>query len=77
VSNHPKRLCPKGMVVSVGGKVQEIPAPVSVREMSESKPTDDSSIIQNVVKTRGTRYRWEKSAGYLITGQAATGVKVA
>jgi hypothetical protein len=24
-----------------------------VREMSESKPTDDASIIQNVVKTRG------------------------
>jgi uncharacterized membrane protein len=56
------------MVVSVGGKVQEIPAPVGVREMSESKPTDDASIIRNVVKTSGTRYRWEKPVGHLITG---------
>jgi hypothetical protein len=29
----------------------------------------------NVVKTRGELYAWEKPAGYLITGQAATGVK--
>jgi hypothetical protein len=56
------------MVVSVGDKAQETPAPVSGREMSESKPTDDASIIQNVVKTSGTRYRWEEPAGYLITG---------
>ena len=56
------------MVVSVGGKVQVIPVLVGVREMSESKPTDDASIIQNVVKTSGTRYCWDKPAGHLITG---------
>src|ERR1019366_7473247 len=33
------------MVVSVGGKVQVIPVLVGVREVSESKPTDDASII--------------------------------
>jgi hypothetical protein len=55
------------MVVSVGGKVRVIPVLEGAREMSESKPTDDAPRIHNVVKTSGTRYRWEKPAGHLIT----------
>jgi hypothetical protein len=34
--------------------------------------TGSSPII--VVKIRGERYSWDKLAGHLITGQAATGV---
>jgi hypothetical protein len=61
--------------VSVGGKAQGIPVLVGVKETSESKPFDDASLGSDVVKTRGEWYLWEKPAGDLITGQAATGVK--
>jgi hypothetical protein len=42
-----------------------------------SKPSDDASINQPVVKTRGAEIFWDKPAGHLITGQAATGVQEA
>jgi hypothetical protein len=48
---------------------------VGVKETSESKPFDDASLGSDVVKTRGEWNLWEKPAGVLITGQAATGVK--
>jgi hypothetical protein len=46
-------------------------------ETSVSKPSDDASINQSVVKTRGAEIFWDKPAGHLITGQAATGVQEA
>ena len=68
VPNHPKRLWSRATVVSVGGKVQGILAQVCVRETSESKPSDDASLDQGVVKTKGEWNLWEEPAGDLSTG---------
>lgn len=58
--------------MSVGGKGREIPDLVCVKETSVSKPSDDASKIEEVVKTRGEQFSWEESVRRLITGQAAT-----
>ena len=68
MSNHPKRLWLRVMVVSIGGKVQGILAQVCVRETSESKPSDDASLGSSVVKTKGEWNLWEEPTGDLSTG---------
>jgi hypothetical protein len=59
------------------GKRRGNPRHVWLGETSVSKPSDDASINQPVVKTRGAEIFWDKPAGHLITGQAATGVQEA
>ena len=63
MSNHPKPLRLRVVVVSVGAKVRGIPVLVGVRETSASKPSDDASLGSSVVETRGEWNFWEKPVG--------------
>jgi hypothetical protein len=74
VPNQSKLLRSKGVVVSVGSKVRGRPGQVSIGETSASEPLLTRRKASDAVETRGARILWEKSVGYLITGQAAAGV---
>jgi hypothetical protein len=47
---------------------------VSIRETSGSKPSVTRRKALGTAKTRGERILWDKSVGYLDTGQMAVGV---
>ena len=72
--NQSKLLRSKDVVVSVGTKVRMKFGQVSIRETSASKPSLTRRKALEAVKTRGARILWDKSVGYLITGQMAAGV---
>ena len=74
VSNHSKRRRSKAAVVSVGEKLR-ITLSRYVSERRTQVNLRRRVVIQRtVVKTRGVSISWDKSAGSLMTGQAATGV---
>ena len=74
VLNQSKLLRSKGVVVSVGSKVRGRLGQVSIGATSASEPSLTRREASNAVKTRGARIPWERSVGYLITGQTAAGV---
>lgn len=74
VPNQSKLLRSKGVVVSVGSKVRMKFGQVSIRETSVSKPSVTRRKALDTAKTRGARILWDKSVGYLVTGQIAVGV---
>ena len=73
-SNCPELLRSKGVVVSVGSKVRMKFGQVSIRETSVSKPSVTRRKAIDTAKTGGARILWDKSVGYLGTGQMAVGV---
>jgi len=74
--NHSKLLWSKAMVVSVGGQsVGDNPEPVGVRETTERKPSLTRRKERKRRQNQGRVPPGDKPAGYLITGQAATGVE--
>jgi hypothetical protein len=74
VPNQSKLLRLRGVVVSVGSKVRMKFGQVSIRETSVSKPSVTRRKALDTAKTGGTRILWDKSVGYLGTGQMAVGV---
>jgi len=50
---------------------------VDIRETNASKPLKNASRASHDVETMGVSNTWDKSDGNLVTGQAASGVKVA
>ena len=74
VPNQSKLLRSKGVVVSVGSKVRMKFGQVSIRETSVSKPSVTRRKALDTAKTGGARILWDKSVGYLGTGQMAVGV---
>ena len=77
-SNHSKLLRSRAVVVSVGVKALGTnPEQVWIRETNASEPLLTRRDVENVVKTRGCSFLWDKSVGYLGTGQAAAGVQKA
>jgi len=74
VPNQSKPLRSKGVVVSVGSKVRMKFGQVSIRETSVSKPSVTRRKALDTAKTGGARTLWDKSVGYLGTGQIAVGV---
>ena len=74
VPNQSKLLRSKGVVVSVGSKVRMKFGQVSIRETSVSKPSVTRRKALDTAKTGGARILWDKSVGYLGTGQIAVGV---
>ena len=74
VPNQSKLLRSKSVVVSVGSKVRIKFGQVSIRETSVSKPSVTRRKALDTAKTGGTRILWDKSVGYLGTGQMAVGV---
>lgn len=50
---------------------------VDIRETNASKPLKNASIGSPDVETMDVSNSWDKSDGNLVTGQAASGVKVA
>ena len=68
-------LCSKGVVVNNWGKDLRLGGQVSVEEMSESKPSDDASLVnQRAVKTGVDLLLQEQSGRYLLTVPMAVGV---
>ncbi|WP_156132384.1 hypothetical protein [Paraburkholderia terrae] len=77
-SNHPVLLRPKGAVVSDRGKVTRGGWQVRIEQISESKPSDDASLlIKSAVKTGVVCLLQDQSGRHLITGPMAAGVKAA
>lgn len=74
VPNRSKLLRSKGVVVSVGSKVRMKFGQMSIRETSVSKPSVTRRKALDTAKTGGARILWDKSVGYLGTGQMAVGV---
>jgi hypothetical protein len=74
VPNQSKLLRSKDVVVSVGSKVRMKFGQVSIRETSVSKPSVTRRKALDTAKTGGARILWDKSVGYLGTGQIAVGV---
>ena len=74
VPNQSKLLRSKGVVVSVGSKARMKFGQVSIRETSVSKPSVTRRKALDTAKTGGDRILWDKSVGYLGTGQIAVGV---
>ena len=74
VPNQSKLLRSKSVVVSVGSKARIKFGQVSIRETSGSKPSVTRRKALDTAKTRGARILWDKSVGYLDTGQMAVGV---
>jgi hypothetical protein len=72
--NQSKLLRSKGVVVSVGSKARTKFGQVSIRETSASKPSVTRRKALDAAKTGGARILWDKSVGYLGTGQIAAGV---
>jgi len=65
----------KDVVVSDRGKGIGKRCQVSIEEMSESKPSDDASLLpQNAVKTGDDHWLQDKSGRYLFTVPMAVGV---
>jgi len=50
---------------------------VDIRETNASEPLKNASRASPDVETMSVRKSWDKSDGNLVTGQAASGVKVA
>jgi hypothetical protein len=74
-SNRPVLLRSKGVVVSDRGKVVRTGWQVSVEKMSESKPSEDASLLnQGAVKTGVDYLLQEQSGRYLLTVLMAVGV---
>ena len=68
----------KGVVVSDRGKGIDKRCQVSIEEMSESKPSDDASLLpQGTAKTGDDHWLQEQSGRYLFTVLMAVGVKAA
>ncbi len=68
----------KGVVVSDRGKRHRQRCQVRIEEMSESKPSDDASLLpQNAVRTGDDHWLQDKSGRYLFTVSMAVGVKAA
>src|SRR6516165_1356296 len=74
VPNQSKLLRSRGVVVSVGSKVRMKFGQVSIRETSVSKPSVTRRKALDTAKTGGVCILWDKSVGYLDTGQIAVGV---
>jgi hypothetical protein len=65
----------KGVVVSDRGKGIGKGCQVSIEEMSESKPSDDASLLpQDTVRTGDDHWLQDKSGRYLFTVPMAVGV---
>ena len=66
----------KGVVVSDRGKGIGKRCQVSIEEMSESKPTDEASLLpQDTAKTGDDHWLQEQSGRYLFTDLMAVGVR--
>jgi hypothetical protein len=50
---------------------------VSATESNTSEPLIKCRKRRDVIKTRGESLTWDKSGGYLFTGQAVTGMEAA
>ena len=65
----------KGVVVSDRGKGIGKRCQVRIEEMSESKPSDDASLLpQNAARTGDDHWLQDKSGRYLFTVPTAAGV---
>ena len=74
-SNHPEPLRSKGVVVNDCGKGVQSGRQVCVEEMSESKPSDDASLLpQDTAKTGDDHWLQEQSGRNLFTVLMAVGV---
>jgi hypothetical protein len=77
-SNRPVLLRSKDVVVSDLGKGVRSGCQVCAEKMSESKPSDDASLVnQRAVKTGVGLLLQEQSGRYLLTVPMAVGVKAA